>query len=697
MSVLISAGGAGGFGFTGIPVASNINGNLWMLRHDNTNGPNGTHFHLSTDGGASWSQVNSVNYSGSAGGGTRNYGLLFIDSDDYAHVVIGDLNVAGGTYLYFQGTPNAGRTSYTWTSAFSFTSSQDPKGMVAHPEGTGRKVHLICPGTASAVYKRLNVTSGGVASVDVTTTIGSGYGTTYQTLVSIDFHHNGDGRTILGGTPHLFAAWTTGATGAGKGIRFKKATYSAGAWTWGTEREIATDVGTLSAPSVYSLGCRFDGSRVYIGGEFTAPPEDPSTYYYRLYERDVADTTTTLKASDDNTGQSNSLRGNGLTVRTNGDVYFIGVGHSSSGNLLRYRKYDRAANTLGAVTTIDDITGDTYGHACAKAVADNNSTIHIGWLTTTNGSSAPWDVRYQSLVFNQAPNAPTLTAPADGASIDRGIANNFTWTFSDNDAGNTQSAFDLRYKITTDGTWTTVSQTTSTASWTAAANTFAAGNYEWQVRTTDNGGAVGPYTASRFFTATSPPAAPTITAPTTASGVTAPNHTVTWTAGTRTGYQLRTVADASGSPQTSTVYTDTGEIVDATATSRAGSFPVNGRVEHVQLRIKNSGLWSAWASNGPITVNYSLPSTPTIALTANQSTGSITVAITNPAGGATLDYNEVWADDGLGGGYVRLATSIAANGSYTYRTPRSGYNYATRIFARAVATNTATADSAHSP
>ena len=47
---------------------------------------------------------------------------------------------------------------------------------------------------------------------------------------------------------------------------------------------------------------------------------------------------------------------------------------------------------------------------------------------------------------NTAPNAPALTSPAAGATLDRNITQRFAWNFNDPDAGDTQSAYEIRYQ-----------------------------------------------------------------------------------------------------------------------------------------------------------------------------------------------------------------------------------------------------------
>lgn len=351
----------------------------------------------------------------------------------------------------------------------------------------------------------------------------------------------------------------------------------------------------------------------------------------------------------------------------------------------------------GPTTLRTFVTTNETTYQCTSWVSDRAMLTASGSGGTTTadipGTSNVGAETFTLVAANTAPNAPALTGPANNAVLDRSITQRFSWVFSDNDPGNTQGGYDIQYRVVGSGTWTVVNNAASSNEFhDFAGNTFAVGDYEWQVRTKDNIGATGAYSSSRFFSAGNVPATPNITAPLTT--VSNPNTSVTWTAPTHTAYQLRTVANNAGAPDENTIYTDTGEITDSSATSRTVNFPVNGRTEWIQFRVKNTGLWSAWDSED-VTVSFTPPSTPTVVLTPNNTTGVMTVAITNPGGGAALAYNEVWVDDGDGLGYTRRATGLAANATYTYRLPRSGRDYASRIFARAVATNSATADSTH--
>jgi len=225
---------------------------------------------------------------------------------------------------------------------------------------------------------------------------------------------------------------------------------------------------------------------------------------------------------------------------------------------------------------------------------------------------------------NSAPQAPLITKPATGSSIDKTVTNRFAWTFSDPDAGDSQAKFDLRYRVATTTAWTTASSNTPNNFWDASAGTFATGDYELQVRTYDALGAAGPYSTSTFFTVITHPTAPTITTPSNGTTV-GQQESVTWSYPTQGVYQVRRVADVTGTADPTTVYYDSGQITTATARSALLTFTTNDRTEHVQVRIKIAGIWSTWA-DVTVDISYTSPVTPSLVrVTVLDALGAITV------------------------------------------------------------------------
>lgn len=280
-----------------------------------------------------------------------------------------------------------------------------------------------------------------------------------------------------------------------------------------------------------------------------------------------------------------------------------------------------------------------------------------------------------TIQHNVAPNAPTLTGPTNNAVVDRALTQRFSWTFSDPDSGDSQSKFDLQYRIGA-GAWTTVSGTTPNNFYDFAPSSLAAGTYEWQVRTYDAQGVVGPWSASSFVTLANAPAAPAITAPVNGATIGAQTGTIAWSAPAQTSYQVRKVADNAGNPDTNTIYYDTGEVVSATARDAALDFPVNNRYEHEQVRIKYGGLWSSWSSVR-VQIAYTPPPQITTILTPEPLNGRVIVSLLPP--GANLISNEASSnfEDGTIGGWTSSqtgpssSTDRAAIGSRSYKVTAS--------------------------
>lgn len=442
---------------------------------------------------------------------------------------------------------------------------------------------------------------------------------------------------------------------------------------------------------------------------------------------------------------------------------------------------------------------DAPGLAFADAQQGVGSSLYQSAASSDGSMAGAWATATVALKpGNNPPNAPVLTAPADGSTLDRNSTQRFDWDFSDPDTGDSQSKYDLRYRLAnvakneiqdvtisgspTGGTftltysgqttaaiaynataatvqtelealsnigvgdvavtgaaggpWTVtfqgalgatdVAQMTATSSltggttpgvtvattqqgvpypaWTDvtgstpntfhdfAAATFAAGDYEWQVRTYDAQGVVGPYTASAFFTAATPTGVPTITAPTSGGTVGTNPATVTWsTAGGQDAYQVRRVADNAGAADEATVYYDSGEVTSTTARAHSTPFETNNRYEHIQVRVKLAGLWSSWASIR-VLVSYTPPAEPQVNVIVEDESGSIYLDITNPTPGVgepAVSYNDVHVDDG--DGFERRATFVTTNGAWRYWTPISGRDYGGRLRVVAVGDNGTTA------
>jgi hypothetical protein len=281
---------------------------------------------------------------------------------------------------------------------------------------------------------------------------------------------------------------------------------------------------------------------------------------------------------------------------------------------------------------------------------------------------------------NTAPNAPTLTAPISSVTVDYANIQRFSWIFSDPDVGDSQSQFDLQYRIIGAGSWTTVSATTPNNFYDLPAATLTANNYEWQVRTYDSIGVVGPWSASSFFTAATAPSTLSITAPASGATVSAA-PTLIWSTPSQTSYQIQRVRDIAGTPDLTTIYSDTGEIIASAVRSVALAMDTNNRYEWIRIRIKSAGLWSSWVSIR-VLVSYTQPSPGTITAAGDDSTGSLLITTTAAAVGGGeptpifVDiYVRVAGTTGFGN---RIATNQFPTGIFRWYAPISGVTYEVR-------------------
>lgn len=328
-----------------------------------------------------------------------------------------------------------------------------------------------------------------------------------------------------------------------------------------------------------------------------------------------------------------------------------------------------------------------YGGTIGPSMAPPGS--RWDWFTLARDGTG---LTFGSTLFNQPPYAPTLTSPANGATIDRTLPLRLAFTFIDPDSGDWQTRFDLRYK-TLYGDWTTYTGVTPDSFMDAPGLMFPAGLIEWQTATYDATGAVGPYSASWFFTAADTPAPPVITAPVAGGTIATSAGNLVWTDPDQTQYGVRKVADLAGAPDPTVVYYDSGDTISTTTRTAALTFPANGRWEHLQVRIFTAGLWTAWAS-ARVYVNYDPPMTPLIVLTPDPNLGSIGVTIINPAPvgvAPAVIYNDVLVSSPLDP-QIRVATNIPPNSSWLWELPASGREYDVR--AVAVAANGTSATSA---
>ncbi|MCU1677270.1 MAG: hypothetical protein JWM93_2028 [Frankiales bacterium] len=350
----------------------------------------------------------------------------------------------------------------------------------------------------------------------------------------------------------------------------------------------------------------------------------------------------------------------------------------------------------GGAYVPDGTAGDARGGGGSGYVGGAVNAVMLTGVRAGHG---------QVVLTPVTPNSPTLVTPSTGETLNAGTAQRFSWSPSFPITGDTQSGFDLRYRPIGAPSWAVIHGDTPNALADVTAGTFAAsGDYEWQVRTYESLGAVGPYSASGFFSTAPPPPGPVITAPVNNSTVGLSTGAVTWSTAGQMSFQVRKVADSGGTAVESTVYVDSGELVSTSDRSYALTFPVNNRPEHIQVRVKSGGLWSPWSSVR-VDVAYTAPAAPTVTVTPdNGSDGqftpvrppTISVAQSHPTPIGTQPA--VTAVDVLrstaGGPLELIAAAVPPSATFIDYTPASGVDYTYVV--RAYGANGTWRDSAES-
>jgi hypothetical protein len=148
--------------------------------------------------------------------------------------------------------------------------------------------------------------------------------------------------------------------------------------------------------------------------------------------------------------------------------------------------YTASSGTWGS--WVDWFTPSNTLYSADKITSAYSSSYNIGFACLTS-TAAPYFIEFSYVSFNTPPNAPTLNSPAASCHFNPGASVAFSWTFSDNDTGDSQSAYQLQ--IGNSGFTTIyldtgkVSSTAQNATQTLPSN-MTVGVYYWRVTTWDS-------------------------------------------------------------------------------------------------------------------------------------------------------------------------------------------------------------------
>lgn len=295
------------------------------------------------------------------------------------------------------GAFNAGRTTLTWGTAVEVnaSTSSDYPDIVTHAEDTGGKGHIIYS-QANAVpqnfanYARLDITNGGVPTLGTDISLSPNHGVNVHTFPSIDYDP---------ATKRLFVVWSAGATGAGKGIRFRTASYAAGVWTWAAEVEVDTTHVIDSNQHTWMI-CRWDGTRIILAARVSGGTDGVYQWESTAF---TAGSFTKRTIDSGLVSFSDFYSGHAVVDSATGDVYYIGIFNASPNFGLAYAKWTRATLSLGAIAMID--TGVGFPSSYVPYVNAFPISNGIGWIYT-RGNNSPYAVAYDRILLNVPPNVP---------------------------------------------------------------------------------------------------------------------------------------------------------------------------------------------------------------------------------------------------------------------------------------------------
>lgn len=291
-----------------------------------------------------------------------------------------------------------------------------------------------------------------------------------------------------------------------------------------------------------------------------------------------------------------------------------------------------------------------------------------------NGTSPYTSTVYEIFLgFNTAPNAPT---GLNRVNFDAADAADFTWSFSDPDSGNTQSAYQLLISRVSDGV--TVKDTgkmaSTTSKYTLPATSLTNPNqYQWQVRTWDQSDAVGPYSSlASFYTSAKPTVS--ITDPAADGAIVSTSSlTVQWSISDpesegQSAYQVKLASSADA------VLWDTGKVSDTGARSRTIGYTLaNSTSYKVKITVWDAKDVKSVETVRTFTVSFTPPYAPTVSTAANS--GYLAVTINNPpfktthtapafTGTGTGTITDPTTTDGTtnSGNWQAICTAAATNG-----------------------------------
>lgn len=602
----------------------------------------------STDGGTTWTQLCFISAFAMPGGGITSFGtrITAVGNSSSGQVVtfdaatVSNIDLSSTIVTIVVGTNNSGSSICTnqsngnMTAAFSLKTATFPNSF---------NIFSAKSINAGVTWTKQD----GTAGFDQVSTINTAGTDLTNPCVVI----------MSNGNPIIFSQFSNGTN-----YQIGANDYSGTAWRTSLSGMGRSVTGTLSFPA--SNPCAIvkqSGSnigRIWDLWDGLDATDTTKRNVRASWSDDLGVTwNTAFKLTTGNTIDRQKLT---LSENTNGDVYVF----YQDSTAISYQICANGTTTFSGTTTF--ASAGTNPSAMERTA---NTMIGVVYMDASQ-------VKHEKISFNVAPNAPTLTTEPN---FDATATQTMNWTFSDPDVGNTQSAYQLIITKVSDGS--TVLDTgkvvSSTASKSLTGSTLTNANqYQWKVRTWDQGDLVGPYSSLGSFYCSAKPTT-TITVPVTdGTTVTTSSLTPNWTysdpeSEASTAYQVRLTTSAD------VVLYDSGKVSGVGVLALTIPFTlVNSTSYKVKITTWDGKDIASSEAFRTFTTSFTVPATPTI--TATSQTGYIAIAITNPTpAGAqpTITGNDLYRRETGTTTYVRIATGIVNNGTYNDYAVASGQSY----------------------
>ena len=251
----------------------------------------------------------------------------------------------------------------------------------------------------------------------------------------------------------------------------------------------------------------------------------------------------------------------------------------------------------------------------------------------------------------------------------------FEWTHN---GSFDQTEFDLRYRPVGSSEWITITEITSSQSYTLPAGELSLGEYEWQVRTRTKYGYQSPWSSLSVFMVAELPATPVITRPVEGEEIGVSDLHIEWEAAEQDIYEIE-LLDASGN----IVDNASGQSPNKRNHTFEGVLENNSNYT-VRLRVAVSGLYSAWAEVN-FSVSYTEPAKPELVFVPDNEKSTITVYIENPAPTGTepnVTTQDLYRRRKGKNTWTKLAEHLQPNGFFIDYTPAHDTEYEYYVFVR---------------